>query len=180
MSIAMRIITTVKQNARTGSREVYSHVLSDAVQLAIGSGLTFDITDWEPLAHPPSYRSVAPLACLGGERAYALAITVGNMSFIRMFEEGMKRHPFFANKVDMLSSGYTHGTPSVQRSRLAVGFAVRLEDRRAEVTSMTNERAVLVAYRYEGQRAIPERRWILTPDDCRERWTAKIAKAKEA
>jgi hypothetical protein len=139
--------------------------MSHSLYLAIGAGMKFVASDINEISKMKSY------CWCNWDDAYALAVSVRNMSFIAAYEENFKAKPFFAAGVTPVDSrGYTHRTSERARERLTIRSNLHIDGQPGEVTSITNDRVVIVL-RECGEK-MPRRILKLTHDDCRERWPA--------
>ena len=164
---ALRLIKTVWDNQKCESWDGVNHSMADAVVLAIGAMLKFSPKDFEIITGTmrSGYWS-------NWEYWYALAISIGNRSYIEAFEKFNERKPFFANQVlPVASRGFTHMTGRRARERLAVGSEV---EGYGEVTSMTNER-VVITMRGEARKIHQ-----FTHDDLRRLFPASKKATREA
>lgn len=167
-STGLVLLAHIWKNQKGKSWDSINHSMLYALRLGIGSHLEFTAAD---IAFAESnFRTGYWLGEHGWEYPYALAVSVENTSFIQAFEEHAKREPFFANKVDPLGSeGFTHLTGNRARCRLTLECAVIVGDRPGRVSSITNERVVIVLREFRDQkRSILK----LSHDACRKLWPA--------
>jgi len=161
--------------------EAADHANQAAATLAVGAGMEWMLADfgevqgyWRKHCYP-----------FDREYCYALAIAVGNTSYIKAFEKSEGRKPFFANKVEPANSrGYLHMVGIRMRERLGIGSQVCLNlpgcYAWAEVTSIDNERVVLTAKKMDGEDGV-RRILKLDHDACAKMFPApKRAKVKAA
>lgn len=163
---ALRLLSTVWKGQRCESWDGVNHSMADALRLAIGANLRFHPKDFEIMNG--TMRSGYWIGENGYEWFYALAISVGNKSFIEAFEYCYQRKPFFANKVRPVGSqGYTHLTSTRARERLGIGSEI---EGYGEVTSITNERVVVVSRPLPGKSGTRRYKW--THDQLKELFPA--------
>jgi len=143
--------------------------MSEALRLAICTGM-----EWDKAALL-AVDKMKPDKWMGvrlWEWPYAQACATDNTSFLLAFEAWTGRRPFLANDVRYETyhpHGYLHiSDVRRQRGRLCLRAMAMLNGRRWEVTSITNDRIVLVASDKRGRSLLK-----LTPEDCRKRWPTK-------
>lgn len=173
-SPAVQLLDIVWENVcdqTSHSWERTNHSMRDALRLAIGAGMRFDIGDVGTFG---TYRWNYWIGDDGGEHEYTLAITCGNATFCEAFEQHMERKPFRAYGVDYRQySSYTHGGFSRQRDRLGIGMTFDYAGVRPKVTSFSKDGETIVACTYrrepyngsEYEREKLDKRFKLSRDD---------------
>ncbi len=176
-SAGLVLLSHIWKNQQGKSWDAINHSMLYALRLGIGSHLEFrpeDIAFAEE-----NFRCGYWLGEDRWEYPYALAVSVENRSFIEAIESHLKREAFFGNRVTpMGSEGFTHVRPGERaRCRLSLRCGVIAYGRPGEVSSINNERVVVVLREYGKN----ERRILkLSHDDCRELWPAPNKPKKTA
>ena len=163
---ALRLIKTVWENQKYESWDGVNHSMQCAMVLAIGANLEFSPRDFGVIIETmgSGYWS-------RWDDWYALAISVGNRSFIAAYEAYQNWEPFLANRVrPVFSREFTHMTGTRARERLAIGFDV---EGYGEVTSINRVRVVVTSRH-------PRKIHRFTHDDLKRLFPApKKAKTRE-
>lgn len=179
MTSALKLLSIVWQSGKKDSWERINHAMRNALELAIGSGLTFKASDFEYIAK--NFRwgywvSDEP------EWIYTDAIVNGNTSCVEAWEEYMGREPFRANKVSVprYSSPYLH-THSITRERERVGIRMGfpMSGRQWWVTGFAADRIKLASYAGTHQEGKPQKLIQFTAEEFRAAHPSK-KKAKPA
>lgn len=152
-SPVMQLLELVWRSGLTATSHSWSrlnHGMLEALRLAVGSGMEFAEADFQKLLadNPRRFRSGFWIG--EREKLYELAVTVGNLSAAKSFEQAVGRKPFMADEVDPGEdrSGYVHRTGTRKRERLAVGFRFPWEGETVKVTSFARDNSYLTACSY--------------------------------
>lgn len=148
-STGLKLLCHIWENQKGKSWDAINHSMLYALRLGIGSHLNFTAAD---IAYcEQNFHTCYWLGESGWEYPYGLAVAVENRSFIEAIEEHK------------------------DRERLALNFDVILEGRSGRVSSLTNERVVIVLNECgELKRSVRK----LTHDCCHELWPPKKKKPK--
>ncbi len=133
--------------------ERLNHAMSNALSLAIGSGLEFAEDDFKYIA------SVFRFGYWGGvmgqhglgEGFYSQAILEDNLSACHAFEKWQNRPAFIMDHVYPrgASRQYAHNVGCRKRGRVGVGFEFLWKGEQVKVTSFANDGSYLVACTYK-------------------------------
>jgi len=130
--------------------------MRDALSLAIGSGMKFNVGDFTEIDDAFHAGRWIGTGDDNSEWCYRLAVLVGNKSAIDAYESYRHRKPFIADDVEPGDrydhGGYLHLSGKRQRERLAIGFIFPWKGERVTVTSMPvgNKPIIACSYRDTG------------------------------
>jgi len=166
---SQRLMQLVWDTCPRRSWTALNTAMSEALRLAICTGMEWNV---DALLEVAKMETSKWLGEHLWEWPYAMAVAVDNSSFLLAFEAWTGRRPFWANDV-RYETYHTHGYLHIsdvrrQRGRLCLRAMAMLNGRRWEVTSITNDRVVLVADDFKGRNVLK-----LTPEQCREKWPTK-------
>lgn len=161
-STAIQLLTTVWSFGKKDSWGRINNSMRNALELAIGSGLTFDDPDFDYMAGKFNAYSWWNSST---EWIYSRAIVYGNESCVTAYEAWVGRQPFRANKVSadgwLCRDGYVHlNSINRERSRVGVGMHFEWVGLKFTVTSFNDPKNII--------RAVAERK---TGGKLLEKWT---------
>lgn len=136
-------------NRSTGfSWERLNHAMSEALSLAIGSGMEFYLNDFVYIQKTFRFHYWGTTSPIGttGEDFYANAIKVNNTSAIQAYEEYAERGPYIMDSVSVGGTWYCHGGGTRKRSRVFMGCWVSWKGEQRKITSITKDYIIACAY----------------------------------
>jgi hypothetical protein len=161
------LVYAAANDATSHSYERLNRAMSNALQLAIGSGFKFATGDVEYIL---SNYKAGYWVGESDEWIYGEAIEVGNTSAIASYEAAKKREGIIADDVDFRESRnpYLHMSGTRQRERLCVGATFVYRGQKLKVTSFADDSSYVNACLYvkvDEYRSKVSKRLKLTRDD---------------
>ena len=155
LSPALKLVDLVWRESfscKPHSWREYNSVLSDALALAVDSGMHFDIGDFQYIDN--NYRFeywCGNDGHMSGEGFYSRAVNGMNSKAIQSFEAWKKRKPFvFVDVLPTYTWGY--GRPMKRKScRLTIGSGFRWKGEDVQVTSFSEDGTHLIACSYKNK-----------------------------
>lgn len=167
MTTGLKLVSFVWENQRTTAWRSLNSCMFSSLYLAIGSNMEWKPSDLQYILE--NFRPGYWIGENGWNRAYSLAVSTKNDSFVKAYETWADLKPYFGNGVNTsYTSEFTHRSgQSRQRTRIVCGADIMIDGKRFECTSLNNSRIVL-ASRDSKNRSVRS----LTHEDCESLWPA--------